>query len=247
MKAVIGVPLRYEHLDDGRCILYLGEKVRRCIQKASGYVLPIAPVQDVDYMDTRGNEFPELTDLEKDTIEDSLGLVDGIFFPGGRKFTPYDRYLLERCIEKRIPVLGICLGMQLMSCYLEDVSLEKNESVINHKQESDEGFTHKVKIARDTKLYEIVGEDEIEVNSFHNYHATINKTYNISAVSEDGLIEGIELPGNVFNIGVQWHPEISYDFDDNSRKIIDAYIEACYKYRDIKEKAKLNNLIEKEK
>lgn len=245
MKAVIGVPLRYEHLDDGRCILYLGEKVRRCIQKAGGYVFSIAPVQDVDYMDTRGNEFPDLTELEKDTIEYSLSLVDGIFFPGGRKFTPYDRYLLERCIDKKIPVLGVCLGMQLMSCYLEDVSLEKNESQINHKQESDEGFTHKVKISRGTKLFEIIGKDEISVNSFHNYHATVNKEYSISAVSEDGLIEGIELPGEIFNIGVQWHPEISYDFDDNSRKIIDAYIEACYKFQEIKNKKKVVDLTEK--
>lgn len=236
MKAIVGVPLRYEHLDDNRCILYLGEKVRRCLQNAGSYVLPIAPVQDVDYMDTRGNEFSELSESEKDTIEYSLSLVDGMFFPGGRKFTPYDRYLLERCIEKKIPVLGICLGMQMMSCYGEDVVLEKNESEINHKQESDEGFSHKVKIARDTKLHEIIGKDEIKVNSFHNYHSTVNETYNINAISEDGILEGIEFPGETFNLGVQWHPEISYLFDDDSRKIIDSFLEACCLYKETKQR-----------
>lgn len=235
-KPVVGIPLRYQHLSDGRCILYISEEVRKTFQRAGGYVLPIAPVQDLDYMNTKGNEFPELTDREKDIIEYNLDLIDGMVFPGGIKFTPYDRYLLERCIERQIPVLGICLGMQLMSCYHEDVLLEKNDTEINHEQESNEGFTHKVKIARDTRLYDIIGEDEIEVNSFHNYHSTVNHLYHINAISEDGLIEGIEFPGESFNIGVQWHPEISYQFDESSRKIIDAYIEACCQYSKIREK-----------
>lgn len=245
MKAVIGIPLRYAHLDNNKCILYLGEKVRRCIQKAEGYVLPLAPVQDVDYMDTRANEFPELTYEEKNAIEYSLNLIDGIIFPGGVKITPYDGYLLKRCIEKKIPVLGICLGMQLLSCYLEDVEIIKNKENSNHNQESYDELTHKVKINRDSKLYKILNKDEIKVNSFHNYHVTKNHIYNVSAVSEDGLIEGIEFPGDVFNIGIQWHPEISYDFDDNSKKIIDAYIEACYKYR--RKKNIDENILEKVK
>jgi len=233
---VVGIPLRYQHLSDGRCILYISERVRRTFQKAGARVFPIAPVQDFDYMDSKGNEFPELSSLEKKIIEENLDFIDGMVFPGGIKFTPYDRYLLERCIKRGIPVLGICLGMQLMSCYKEDVLLEKNETLVNHRQEKDEGFSHKVKIARDTRLYEILGKDEIEVNSFHNYHSTINHLYHINAISEDGIIEGIELPGKVFNLGVQWHPEISYDFDEDSQKIIHAFLDACLLYRKVKDK-----------
>lgn len=51
---IIGIPMRYNHLVDGRCILYLGERIRRTIQKAGGFVLPIVQVQDVDYCDTKG-------------------------------------------------------------------------------------------------------------------------------------------------------------------------------------------------
>ena len=67
------------------------------------------------------------------------------------------------------------------------------------------------------------------VNSFHNYHVSENHIYKISAYSEDGLIEAMEFPSTTFNIGVQWHPEISYDFDGDSRKIIDYFIKEAEK------------------
>lgn len=227
MKPIIGVPLRYNVLSDGRPIVYMSEKIRRTIQNAGGEVFAITPVHDVDYFYTKGSEFPELTCEDMRLIDKVLDGCDGVLFPGGIKFTPYDRYLLERIIEKNIPVLGICLGMQLMSCYKEDICLVANDGDINHQQESDEGYSHRVKIFKDSRLYKILNKEEIFVNSFHKYHITENNLYRPTALSEDGLIEGIEYPSSTFNIGVQWHPEISYLFDDNSRKIIDAFIEAA--------------------
>ena len=229
MRPVIGVPLRYQALADGRPILYLEERVRRVLQDAGGYVFPFAPVQNLDYMNTRGNEFPELTEEEKNCIHKNLDACDGIFFPGGIKMTPYDRYLLEYAILKKIPVLAVCLGMQMMSCYQEDVRLEKNEGFNHHQGTDDFSLSHKVIIDKDSLLYQILGKDEICVNSFHNYHGTKNHVYQTVAVSEDGLIEALEYPGDVFNIGVQWHPEISYFFDENSKKIIYAFMDAARK------------------
>ena len=223
----IGIPLRYSRLEDGRCILYLGERVRRTIQKAGGFVVPIVQVQDFDYANVRYNELPFLTEEEKQTVDKYLDQVDGVFIPGGHKITHFDEYVLERCIERKIPTLGICLGMQLMSCYKEEFKTYPNEEGHNHKQESDDDLSHTVTINKDSKLYEILGKEEIAVNSFHNYHVEISNDYDIIARSNDGYIEGIELKGQPFHIGLQWHPEISYDFDENSRKIIDEFIKVC--------------------
>ena len=225
MRPVIGIPLRYSHLSDGRPILYLGEIVRRTFQKAGAYVFPIAPVQDVDYMNTKGNEFPALTNDEKKVIKKNLEMCDGVFFPGGTKFTPYDRYLLECCIEMQIPVLAVCLGMQMMGCYDEEVKLEDNQSsILHHQGDDDISLVHQVIIDKNSKLYQILGKKEILVNSFHKRHTTDNHVYRTVARSLDGQVEALEYPGMCFNLGVQWHPEISYDFDDNSRKIIDYFI-----------------------
>lgn len=225
----IGVPLRYSHLDDKRCILYLGERVRRTLQNAGAMVFPIVQVHDIDYADTKFDQFQELTDSQKEMIEMYLDMVDGVLIPGGNKVTPFDQYLLERCIDRNIPTLGVCLGMQLMSCYKENFKVYEIDSYINHCQDDNFTLTHKVYIKEGSLLYKIVGKKEIMVNSFHHYHASENAYYSISAVSEDGYIEGIEMKNTTFHLGVQWHPEISYDFDENSRKIIDYFLDVCSK------------------
>ena len=236
MKPIIGVPLRYQHISDGRCITYMAESVRKTIIEAGGEVFAIAPVQDVDYINTRTSEFEELGVEEMEMINRNLDKCDGLFLPGGIKFTPYDRYLLDCAIKRKIPTLGVCLSMQMMSCYQEDIHLEANETFINHFQDDDDTLTHMVLIEKNSKLFEILGTDEIMVNSYHRYHGLENHVYKTVAVSEDGLVEGLEYPGNFLNMGLQWHPEISYSFDDNSKKIIDYFLNEAKIYKFEKDK-----------
>ena len=234
-RVIIGVPLRCQVNENGAPIEYIFDYVRRAIFKVGGEVLPICPPQDLNYFEVRYNDYPKLTDEEKNRIEFWLDKIDGMFIPGGIKFSPYDQYLLERCIEKDIPVLAVCLGMQIMSCFEEKVDIQRINSDINHLDESGKQYVHSVKIDKDSKLYKIIGSEYIKVNSSHTQCASSNHVYKSVAYSEDGILEGIEHPTATFNIGVQWHPEKMIDYDENARKLLGAFITACKEYSKNKE------------
>lgn len=228
---VIGVPVRYDYSkDEGKTILYIYESVRRSLQAAGAEVFLILPIQDIDQLETKNSDFPPFTDEEKIKINRILDRCDGLFLPGGIKFTPFDRYILDYTIKNDVPTLGVCLSMQMMSCYEEDIDLEKIESDINHQQPH-EDYVHDVNINEYSKLYKILGKNNLTVNSSHSYKATPNHVYEVVAMSPDGIIEGLEHPTCAFNIGVQWHPEKTYSINEDSKRIIDTFIEEADKYR----------------
>ena len=217
----LGITCRYIELNEIGPVIYIAETI---IKNFNCDFRLIIPVQDITYPITSSKDFPPFSDLEKILINKQIDSVNGLLFPGGYKFTPFDRYILDYAVYKDIPTLGVCLGMQLISCFNKEVSLLPIESSINHKQDNDLDFTHSVTIDKDSILYDIIGTDKIKVNSFHKMMATPNPNVKVIAYSEDGIIEGVVIPNKKFILGVQWHPEISYNIDVNSKKIIDYFI-----------------------
>lgn len=118
--------------------------------------------------------------------------------------------------ENNIPMLGICAGMQIMSRAGDsNVRIERNIKDI-HKD-----MFHNVSINKDTLLYDIIGNENIKVSSHHNYHVSSAGINSVSAISEeDEIIEAIEDKTLDFFLGVQWHPEKTFDDDENSKKIL---------------------------
>lgn len=227
MRPLIGMPLRFDINKNKVSLSYLYDSMRLSVQKLGCDILPIPPIIEIDNKERLEN-YPELSDENIKSLNRYLDMCDGIILPGGIKILPTDRYILEYAIDKTIPILGICLGMQTMSCYNEDIVIEENnKDGINHNQNLDEIYKHKVKINKDSLLYKIIGEEEIMVNSYHKRHATENHIYQTVAYSEDGLIEAIEYPSDTFNIGVQWHPERMNDFDEPSKKLMNYFVNEC--------------------
>lgn len=149
-------------------------------------------------------------------IDIYLKLCDGVIIPGGDDINNYDIYVCNYCIENNIPILGICLGMQVMA------SLKEDNLVLNKENHKD--VTHKIVTKPDSIVGRIVGDSY--VNSRHNYHATEVGDYDITAYSTNGYIEAIEYKKNKFNVGVQWHPEDMIDYDENQKKLIKEFIDA---------------------
>ena len=118
------------------------------------------------------------------------------------------------------------MGMQTMCNYNNDNYNLKIEDG-SHKSEND--YTHNVTINKNSKLYQILNKENIMVNSFHNYKVSNSGDYKTVAVCDD-VIEAVEKKEDLFNIGLQWHPEKNYDKDLNSEQIFKAFIEAAKLY-----------------
>ena len=233
MKPIIGIIVRPHKTEtDLDCMMVL-DGYRRSVILSGGVPLFICPTQNVNFSITHPKDAPKVTDEEKEDLIRMLKMCDGIIMSGGSRMYDYDLVITDYAYKNDIPVLGICLGMQIMVSYLLKEEIRTNvlekidiEKYINHN-ELELPYVHNVTLNKDSKLFSILGKDTIKVNSRHKYVAK-NKEYDnfdIIAFSEEGFPEGIEVKDKKFFIGVQWHPETMYDYDENMRKIFEFFID----------------------
>ncbi len=158
----------------------------------------------------------------------ALGICEGILLSGGGDISPalcgiteydpallfdpfperdeYELELTKLAYERDLPILGICRGIQVLAASLGGTL---HFHVPGHSQKlSRDQPSHGVSIASGTKLFGLVGAEELQVNSFHHQAVkSVPPTLTVSAVSDDGIIEAVESPDARFCLGVQWHPE----------------------------------------
>jgi putative glutamine amidotransferase len=142
--------------------------------------------------------------------------------------------LFKKAYEKRIPILGICRGMQVINVALggtlyQDINMQVKNSAGHRFQNSIiVQLHHKVEIIEGSKLYNILGKKDITVNSFHHQSIKdIGKGLRATAYSNDGIIEGIESSKLDFLIGVQWHPEELIEKYPMFKSIFKTFIDIC--------------------
>ncbi len=148
-----------------------------------------------------------------------IKMCDGFILPGG-DFKTIDFLIIKYAYEFDIPLLGICLGMQSIGEYFGGTVTKAS----NHY--SKDTYVHNVFIDKSSKLYQILGTENIYVNSRHN-DKLINTNIKVSAYSTDNVIEAIEDSSKKFLIGVQWHPESLYTYNVLADKLLDSFIKSC--------------------
>lgn len=214
---------------------YIGENYTNSIEKAGGIPI-ILPVID-----------------KEEVVNDYIDLIDGLLIPGGidvvndshhldeiheqnKIFDEFEFKCIKQAKEKRIPILGICRGIQILNVYhggtlIQDIPSEV-ENCLNHKQEDPTrwAISHSVSFEKDSHLYELFGES-LDVNSFHHQSCKdVADNFKVVGTSSDGIIEAIEDTTDYpYLIGVQWHPEGFVSHDDTNMPLFIDFIKVCKK------------------
>jgi putative glutamine amidotransferase len=189
---------------------------------------------------------------EKDELDYFLETCDGFLLTGGQDVSPalygeeavpqcgeicpardvMDEYILREAVERDKPVLGICRGHQLMNAVYggtlyQDLPTQNPSEVMHCMTAPYDRGAHMVSVCEQSPLMDLLGKSECSVNSYHHQAIkTLAPVLSPMAVSPDGLIEAIYMPGKRFVWGVQWHPEFSYRNSPESVAIIQAFLRA---------------------
>lgn len=190
-----------------------------------------------------------------ESIDDALEAVDGIVLAGGYDYDPavfgetrhpsvepmdprrqeHELALARAARQRRVPALGICLGMQSMAVaaggkLIQDIP-SYFEDAVTHSTEAHDRLRHDVKIDAGTRLAAILGSGALNVNSSHHQAVrTAGEGLIVTAHAPDGIIEALEDPAHPFYLGVQWHPE-EMEGEASADALFRAFAEAATAYR----------------
>jgi putative glutamine amidotransferase len=179
--------------------------------------------------------------------DELLELVDGLMLAGGSDVDPAsygarphpetrgtwperDRFelgLVHRGIERDIPVLGICRGMQMLNVACGgtlDQHVPERVGHQDHRHTPGMFSDHEVRLASGSLAARAVGAESTAVKSHH--HQSLDELgEGLRATgwsTEDGIVEAIELEGKQYALGVLWHPE-----EDERSRVVGSLVEAA--------------------
>ena len=154
--------------------------------------------------------------------------------------------LIRRCLQKKIPILGLCLGIQELNVACGG-SLHQRifdlEDKFDHRMRRDVDDhekryrpAHNIRVTKGGLLNKITGEEEVNVNSLHAQGIDqLGDDLAIEALAPDGIIEAVSLKkADQFALGVQWHAEWPRPIDSFNEKIFRYFGEECQSYAETK-------------
>lgn len=202
-------------------------------------------------------------------LDDALDACDGVLLGGGRDIDPgrygeephallsttdplrdaFELELAARVLERGLPVLGMCRGVQILNVALggtlvqdlalveawaghpsdrgwrawkevERSSLEDAEHVPPHPR-------HRIAVEPGSRLHAALGVEEIEVDSFHHQAlARVAPGLNVVARAPDGVVEAVELDGEGYVLAVQWELQEEWRVDPRFLDVFRQFVAA---------------------
>jgi putative glutamine amidotransferase len=184
---------------------------------------------------------------DDDEVAERLELADGVLLPGGGDLAAhwsgqqphgtlydvddeqdaFDLAVARVCLERGIPLLAVCRGLQVVNAarggtVVQDMDEEYGE--LRHHRHR----VHAIAVDAGSLLASVVG-DKTEASCYHHQClATLGAGMQAVARSEEGVVEGVEIPSAAgWFLGVQWHPEDTWANDPQQLRIFAALVEAA--------------------
>ncbi|HEV7957252.1 MAG TPA: gamma-glutamyl-gamma-aminobutyrate hydrolase family protein [Marisediminicola sp.] len=182
-------------------------------------------------------------------VDRVLDSIDGLVLSGGADVDParygqeahektaipradrdaWEHALIRRAIDREVPFLGICRGAQLLNVALGGTLHQHLPEIVGSEKYQPapaEFGTVDVLVSKESRLSAVLGRtaSNLSVRCYHHQAlARVADALTVTALSEDGVIEAVELSGLPFGIAVQWHPEQ----DAADRRLFEGLVEAA--------------------
>jgi putative glutamine amidotransferase len=217
------------------------ERAKWSVWDQQAYLLPRSYIRAVQRAGGIAVMLPPDKALERDP-DDVLDLLDGLILAGGADIDPstygeaphpetrgtvpvrdeFEIALARRALERDLPLLGVCRGMQLMNVAVGGTLLQHLPDSHGHREHrrnpgSFDGADHDVRLSDGSLAARAAGETVHATKSHHHQGIDrLGEGFEITGWSTiDELPEAFEMPDRRFALGVQWHPEA----DEQSRLI----------------------------
>jgi putative glutamine amidotransferase len=239
-RPLIGITaFETKHLRPPHAPLYAtGQRYVQAIEDAGGLPVILSPA------------------LTNETLRAVFDRLDGLLLSGGGDIDPAiygeephatiwgldmnrDRAELAMAkwaAEAQTPLLCICRGTQVLNVALGGTLVQDIAAMVpdalTHMYDEEimprEAVAHPVSVETNSLLASLIQDSHAEVNSWH--HQAIKRVANdlkVTALSPDGIVEAIELPGHRFALGVQWHPEWLYQQQPEMARLFKGLVKAA--------------------
>lgn len=214
----------------------------------------LIPSDYVDAIEQAGGR-PLLVPPAADGVEETLDALDAVVFTGGSDLDPElygeqphpettgvvrsrddaELALLRGALERDMPVLGICRGIQVLNVALGGDLYQHVPDLVGHEGHKHdppgEFVEHAVRIEPSSRLAGMLGERASVKSHHHQGVHRLGEGLVESARADDGIVEAVEAPGKRFAVGVLWHPEAGRD-----PRLFDALVAEARRYREERER-----------